>query len=219
MAVNDDVSLFEEIDKELKDDRRYAYLKKHKDKIFLGFSIAIIAIIAYSSWYTQRKHKLETITTALVDILHNPGNPKAAGMIESLAEGAPAEIKPLMIVLKAGRNIQASQAVKENAEDLLALSKMKGVDVVWKDLATLILASHNLIAQERIYGTLEELSADNRPFRFMAIELLGFLCLNNKQQEKAMTYFQKIVDNKEAPKTQKERISMIMNHVRNQTKG
>lgn len=218
MAVNDEVSLLEEIDEELKQDKMYASLKKHKNSIITGLSVAVIAIIAYSSWYAQKQQKLGLITTALVDILRNPGDEKSAGMIESLAETAPAEIKPLLVVLKAGQNIQLSKAVKENAEELLALTTKGGVDVVWKDLATLICASHNLIAANRLYGALEDLTAENRPFKFTAMELLGFLYLNEKQQDKAMTYFQKILDHKDAPKTLKDRISMIVNHIKNQAK-
>lgn len=215
--AGEDVSLFDEIEEELKHDKMYATLKKHKNSIGAGLFVAVLGIIAYSSWYSQKQNKLESITTALVDVLRDPGSERSSKLIESLAEEAPAEMKPLLVVLKAGRQIQLSKAVKENAEELLALANKGGVDIIWKDLAMLICASHNLIQSKQLVVTLEPLTEENRPFRFMAMELIAFWYLNEKQEERAIQYLQKILDHEDAPKTLKDRISMILNHIKNKS--
>lgn len=215
--ATEDVSLFDEIEEELKQDKMYANLKKHKNSITAGLVVAVFGIVAYSSWYSQKQNKLEGITTALVDVLRNPGSEKSAKSVEGFAEEAPAEIKPLLVILKAGRHIQLSKAVKENADELLALTKKEGVDIVWKDLALLVCASHNLIDGKSFVATLEPLTEENRPFKFMAMELIAFWYLNEKQEERATQYFQKILDHGDAPKTLKDRIFMILNHIKNKS--
>lgn len=215
--ATEDVSLFEEIDEELKHDKMYANLKKHKNGIITGLVIAVFGIVAYSSWYSQKQGKLESITTALIDVLRDPGSEKSTKLVEGFAEEAPAEIKPLLIILKAGRHIQLSKAVKENAEELLVLTKKEGVDIVWKDLAMLVCASHNLIDGKGLVATLEPLTEEKRPFKFMAMELIAFWYLNEKQEDRAVQYFQKILDHNDAPRTLKDRIFMILNHIKNKS--
>lgn len=215
--ATEDASLFEEIDEELKHDRMYANLKKHKNSIITGLVIAVFGIVAYSSWYSQKQDKLEAITTTLVDVLRDPGSDKSVKLVDGFAEDAPSEIKPLLVILKSGRHIQLSKAVKENAEELLSLVNKEGVDIVWKDLALLICASHNLLKEKNLVATLDPLTEENRPFKFMAMELIAFWYFNEKQQEKALQYFQKILDHEDAPKTLKNRIFMILNHIKNKS--
>ena len=215
MAINDEVSLFEEIEEELKQDKRYAMLKKHKKSISSVLSVIVIAIVAYSSWHAKKQQKLETITTAFVEVLRDPASEKSAGLLESLAEEAPAEIKPLLSIIKSGRQLQIAKAVSENANGLIALSKQGGVDQIWKDLAIIICASHNVVSGKQLIAMLEPLTEESRPFKFMAMELLAFMYLNENQKDNGKKYLQKILDHKEAPKTLKERISMILNHIKN----
>lgn len=215
MASNEDVSIFDEIEEELKQDKMYASLKKHKNTIMYALSIAVLAIITYSSWYSRKQQRLEAITTALVDVLRRPASEKSSALIESLLEDAPSEMRPLLVILKAGRGLLSSKEVQENANELLTLANKGGVDRVWKDLAMIIYASYNLVSTEQLQKILEPLTAEDRPFKFMAMELLAFSYLNEKQKERAIKYLQKILDHKASPDTLKMRIAMILNHIRN----
>ena len=215
--AKEDNSIFEEIDEELKQDKMYAALKKHKNTITYTLGAIVLAIIAYSSWYSKKQQHLEAITTALVDILRDPASEKSAALLGSLEEDAPSEIKPLLAILKCGKNLQVASVAgggKDMAE-LLALSKQNGVDIVWKDLALLVYASYNPVSSGQLIPELTPLTEENRPFKFMAMELLAFLYLNENKTERAMEYFQKILDHRDAPNTLKSIITMISNHIKN----
>ena len=220
--TKDEVSFFEEIEEELKRDQMYAWLKKYKTQVWVGLGVIVFGIIAYSSWYSQKQKKMEDITSALVNVLWSDSEQKSINMIAGLLEDAPAEMKPLLQIMKSGRSLAVTHESKKEHLDallaLLALSKKTGVDIVWKDLALLVYASHRTFSTE-ILTMLEPLSHDSRPFHLMAKEMIAFVNLNTGKKDEAIRILKEILTYKDIPESMKKRITVLVNHLMNTIDG
>ncbi|MDR3186860.1 MAG: hypothetical protein LBT63_00280 [Holosporaceae bacterium] len=206
-------SIISEINAELKNEQLWQFLEKHRRIIFALLAVAVVGIIAYSSWYSRRNAQLEEITTALVNVLRSPTS-KREVIVAGLMENAPAEIKPILAIMKSGRKLTQLEDMSENLEALLELSKRHGVDLIWKDLALIIYASHSPSLDEAT-KLLEPLTAEGRPFRFTAMEMTAVIHETMGRRQEALENFQKIIDHKEAPNSLKRRISKLFNHLKN----
>ncbi|MDR2067634.1 MAG: hypothetical protein LBP41_01430 [Holosporaceae bacterium] len=206
-------SIINEINEELKNEQLFALLHKHRRAVFAFLALAVVGIIVYSSWYNRRNAQMEEITTALVNILRSPTK-KSEIIIAGLMENAPAEIKPILAIMKSGRKLLLGESISENLDALLELSKRHGVDLIWKDLALIIYASHSPSLNESI-KLLEPLASEDRPFRFTALEIIALMHENMGRRKEACENFQKIIDAKEVPNSLKRRVSMLLNHLKN----
>lgn len=214
---NEIVSILDEINEELKHDQQMAFFKKHATPIISGIIAVVVFILAYSSWHARRHKHMEDITNALITINQSPGV-KSNLLLQELIDDAPAELKPILMIIKSGRQLAMGEFSEEVLNPLLELSAKSGVDIIWKDLALLIYASYPMKNSDDLLGMLEPLAAEGRPFRFMALELIGMIKENDGKHVEALEVFDKIVSNDDAPKTQKNRISIVSNYIRNMGK-
>ena len=210
----EDNSIFDEIEEELKHDQVLAFFKKNQDSIFWGVGIMCVGIALYSFWYSQKKQRLEITTANLFQELYTSGK-KSDAAIDNLKKHAPSELVPLLSIIKSGRQMFSADDLKKNAEELLALSEKRGLDVIWKDLAIVTYASYKLEPNENLIKRLEPLTAEDRPFRFTALEQIAMVYESMKNHEKAVEFLSKIVDSKEAPNSMKKRISKLINYIKN----
>jgi hypothetical protein len=206
-------SIISEINEELKNEQLWAFLERHRRIVFAFLAVAVVGIISYSSWYSRKNAQLEEITTALVNVLRSPTSKREA-IIAELMKNAPVEIKPILAIMKSGRRLTQLDNISENLEAMLELSKRHGVDLIWKDLALIIYASHSPSLDESI-KLLEPLTAEVRPFRFTALEMMAVIHEVMGRRKEALETFQKIIDHKEAPNSLKRRVSMLCNHLKN----
>ncbi|MDR2681714.1 MAG: hypothetical protein LBB29_01545 [Holosporaceae bacterium] len=210
-------SILQEINEELKHDQQLAFFKKRMKKILWGIGLIVAFILAYSSWYTRRQRHMEDITNALISLSQAPGT-KNDLLLQELLDNAPAELKPILLIIKSGKQMMRGEFSEENLTPLLELSRKSGVDIIWKDLAILIYASYPVGDPEELIKLLDPLTQENRPFHFMALELIGMIKENNGKHDEALEIFNKIINHKNAPDTLKNRISIISNYIRN-TRG
>ncbi|MDR1375298.1 MAG: hypothetical protein LBJ45_00595 [Holosporaceae bacterium] len=206
-------SIINEINEELKNEQLWEFFSKYRRSIFAFLVVAVLGIIVYSSWYNRKNTKMEEITTALVNILRAPTQ-KNEVIIGGLMENAPAEVKPILAIMKSGRKLSQLENVTENLDALLELSKKHGVDLIWKDLALIIYASHSPSLDVSI-KLLEPLTVEGRPFRFTALEMSATIHENMGRRQEALENFQKIIDSREAPNSLKRRIATLSNHLKN----
>jgi hypothetical protein len=211
---NEDVSIIEEINEELKNDQQMAFLKKHSNTILGAIAVIVVGIVIYSSLHERKKRDMEDITNALLSIVQNPES-KSDVTISKLLDEAPAELRPILTIMKSGKKLITGEFTDENLRPLLDLSNRHGVDIVWKDLALLIYASYPTKSPSDLIKLLEPLTANDRPFRFTAIEFTGMLYESESKHDKALECFDKIIKDKEAPKTLKDRISVLANYIKN----
>jgi hypothetical protein len=88
----------------------------------------------------KKKERWKISRTHFFDMVGNPHSKDA--VIAKLLEEAPAELRPILIILKSGKKLAVGDFAEENLKPLLELSNRHGVDIVWKDLALLIYASY-----------------------------------------------------------------------------
>ncbi|MDR0677297.1 MAG: hypothetical protein LBF57_01300 [Holosporaceae bacterium] len=205
-------SILQEINEEIKNDQLLVFIKKYRNAIVSFVVVTVIGILAYSSWHLRKVRKMEGITNALLNIIQKPSSSSNL-IVEELAKDAPFELKPILEIIKSGRNLFDFKEIPASSEALLELTKKGGVDVVWKDLAIIIYTSYRFKPAEELIKLLEPLTADNRPFRFMAIEFIAMNYEELGKHDKASEYLQKISSNTEAPKTQKKRVAILANYI------
>jgi hypothetical protein len=209
---NEERSILEEIDEELQYDKQMQFLKKHKKPILYTVVIIAVGILAYSSWYIRKQKHLEDITNALISVGISTKN---GLLLKELAEEAPVELKPLLMIMKSGGQMMDGEFAEENLAPLLELSSRSGVDVIWRDLALLVYASYPVKTSIELIRLLEPLTNDDRPFRFMAMELIGAIQEYEGNHAAAIEIFDKILSYKDVPESVKRRIIMLSNYIKN----
>lgn len=218
--ASEDSSIFDEISEEVRYDKFFQFVKEHRSSILAIIAVICVGIVAGSAWHTKRKQHLELTTTNLFQELYLTGK-KSDAAIANLLENAPAEIKPLIALIKSGRilanNLDNPSVTERDTAfaDLLALSQKNDVDIIWKDLAILIYASYKPEPLGKILERLEPLMAENRPFRYSAIEQAAVIHMSAGEFDKAIELLTKITDSTEAPKTMKTRILRLINYIKN----
>ncbi|MBE6447508.1 MAG: hypothetical protein E7015_03435 [Alphaproteobacteria bacterium] len=212
--VAEENSIFDEINEELKHDEMVAFFKRHDRAISWTIVLVVLGIVLYSLWSSQKKERLEVTTTSLFHELYTSGK-RSDASLDNLAKNAPAEIVPLIKIIKSGRKLMSGEDIKDHAEYLLKLYYMNGVDIVWKDLAMLVFCSYKIEASERLLERLKPLAEEGRPFRYSALEQIAIIRDSMKDYEKALEALDTIISAKDAPQSMKDRITKIRNYLRN----
>lgn len=214
-------SIFDEINEELKHDEVLRFLKKHQNTTLWTVILLIAGIVGHSAWYSDKQKRLEMSTTSLYNEIYSSkmksdaSEKKTKATLENLQKNAPAELVPLVSLIKMGREISAAEDVTKISKQLLELSEKKGVDIVWRDLAILMYVSYKLESEDKLLERLKELVGEDHPFRFSAMEKIAMIYESKGDHDKAIEFLTKITDAREAPKTMKERIAKVINYIKN----
>ena len=216
---NEDLSILEEINRELKNDQQLEFLKKNKIAVLSVIAATVVGIIIYSSWYERRVKSMEDITNALLNIMQNPSE-QSGLMLSELINTAPAELRSILMVMKSGKKLAAGDYIEENLQPLLDLSQKGGVDQIWKDLAIIVYGSYPVTTKTptQLIELLDPLTIDGRPFRFTALEIKGMILVSEGKHKEALDCFNKILKSTEAPGALKERIRMLYTYIRESAK-
>lgn len=217
MDKDDNFAMFEEINEELKHDQVVAFVRQNSKMIVSVLVVIVLGIIIYSTWQNRQKRKMEDITNALLTVVQNPSS-KDDLMLGKLLESAPAELRPVLMLMKSGKQLMMGGSTEKTLQPILDLSSRKGVDLIWRDLALLIYASYSTKPAQELIKMLEPLTEDKRPFRFTAMEFIAMAYINDGKSETAIEYLEKILNNSEAPKSMKERIAVLSQYVKNEMK-
>ena len=139
-------------------------------------------------------------------------------MLGKLLESAPAELRPVLMLMKSGKQLMMGESAEKTLQPILDLSNRRGVDIIWRDLAVLIYASYSTKSSQELVKMLEPLTEDKRPFRFSAMEFIAMAYINDGKGETAVEYLEKILNNNEAPKSMRERITILSQYVKSELK-
>ena len=217
MDKNDNFAMFEEINEELKHDQMVAFVRQNLKMIASILVTVILGIIIYSTWQDRQKRKMEDITNALLTVVQNPSS-KDDRMLGKLLESAPAELRPVLMLMKSGKQLMMGESAEKTLQPILDLSNRRGVDIIWRDLAVLIYASYSTKSSQELVKMLEPLTEEKRPFRFSAMEFIAMAYINDGKGETAVEYLEKILNNNEAPKSMRERITILSQYVKSELK-
>ena len=209
--------MFEEINEELKHDQMVAFVRQNLKMIASILVTVILGIIIYSAWQDRQKRKMEDITNALLTVVQNPSS-KDDRMLGKLLESAPAELRPVLMLMKSGKQLMMGESAEKTLQPILDLSNRRGVDLIWRDLAILIYASYSTKPSQELIKMLEPLTEEKRPFRFSAMEFIAMAYINDGKGETAVEYLEKILNNNEAPKSMRERITILSQYVKSELK-
>ena len=209
--------MFEEINEELKHDQMVAFVRQNLKMIASILVTVILGIIIYSTWQDRQKRKMEDITNALLTVVQNPSS-KDERMLGKLLESAPAELRPVLMLMKSGKQLMMGESAEKTLQLILDLSNRRGVDIIWRDLAVLIYASYSTKSSQELVKMLEPLTEEKRPFRFSAMEFIAMAYINDGKGETAVEYLEKILNNNEAPKSMRERITILSQYVKSELK-
>ncbi len=209
--------MFEEINEELKHDQMVAFVRQNLKMIISILVTIILGIIIYSTWQDRQKRKMEDITNALLTVVQNPSS-KDERMLGKLLESAPAELRPVLMLMKSGKQLMMGESAEKTLQPILDLSNRRGVDIIWRDLAVLIYASYSTKSSQELVKMLEPLTEEKRPFRFSAMEFIAMAYINDGKGETAVEYLEKILNNNEAPKSMRERITILSQYVKSELK-
>jgi hypothetical protein len=138
-------------------------------------------------------------------------------LLSGLLEDAPAELKPILQIIKSGELMVRREFDKKHLQPLLDLSTKHGVHIIWKDLALIIYASYPTDTPENLIKILEPLINDDRPFKLTALELIAMIYENKGAHDKAKELLSKIIKHAEVSEKQKSRASILLNHISAQT--
>ena len=217
MDKDDNFAMFEEINEELKHDQMVAFVRQNLKMIVSILVAVILGIIIYSTWQDRQKRKMEDITNALLTVVQNPSS-KDERMLGKLLESAPAELRPVLMLMKSGKQLMMGESAEKTLQPILDLSNRRGVDLIWRDLAVLIYASYSTKSSQELIKMLEPLTEEKRPFRFSAMEFIAMAYINDGKDETAVEYLEKILNNNEAPKSMRERITILSQYVKSELK-
>lgn len=218
MENNEDQAILDEITEELKRDQFVKFVKRYQTPISVLVLASIAGIVIYTSWKNRTLRELEDTTYSLVDALAVNSN-KTDIVLTSMAENAPAKIRPIIEIIKNGaalRNEKDENKKKVVLQSLLDLANQNEIDIVWKDLAVLVYASAAPVVHlslSKVCDKLAPLTNEGRPFRLSALELLGVLYMNAGDGIKAKSYFEKILTEKGVSEMMKTRVALYKNRI------
>jgi len=144
---------------------------------------------------------------------------KQALLMEKLLEMAPTELRPLLLITQSGKKILSNDFSEKHLKQLLDLSERSGVELIWKDLALLVYASYPVESTEKLLERLKMLTQEGRPFRYSAMELSAMIYAKDGKLPEAVALLKQILESKDAPKTMKQRISILKDYLNCANKG
>ena len=212
---NEDQAILDEITEELKHDQFVKFVKRNQNTITAVILCGIAGIVMYTSWQSRVKKELEDTTFSLMEVMISNNN-KADIILGSIEENAPASIKPIINIIKAGMTVRLEQdAEKRKAalSGLLSVVEKNGVDIIWKDLAALVYVTNAkmmLVDAKELIKMLEPIVALGRPLRLSALECLGALYLETGDILKAKSCFNEIQKDKNATENMKKRVRLYL---------
>jgi len=206
--------IFQEVDEELRHDKWLQLWKQYQNHI-IGLAVLVVvatSAVTYWRYYDQQQREAEGLryTLALDDA--RAGKPaEAADALNALAGSA-----------HAGRAIVArfeAAALRARAGDQAAaiaaydaIAKDGSVDLVYRDLATVLWGLHALdtIDPQVVIERLAPLTAQDNPWHATAIEVTAIVHLKAGDRAAAKADYQKIADDLSAPRGVRARAAQMV---------
>lgn len=209
--------IFREIDEELRQEKAEKLWRQY-GKYAIGGAVAVVlAIAGYTGWQEYRTDRqLEAgAKFAAAKALAQEGK---TGDAEALFAALGAESGTAYGVLARFHAAALRASSGDRAGAVLAFRALAGDDSIdrpMRDLATLLAAQNALDAPgadgQSIAAEIEPLAQPGGAWRHLALEMLGLIARSAGDPDRAKTYFQRIVDDAEAPPNVRLRASHLLN--------
>ena len=211
--------IFREIDEELRQERAEKLWRRYGKYVIAGAVVVVLGIAAYTGWQEYRTdQQLEAgARFAVAKSLAEEGK---AGDAEALfaALGAESDTAYGVLARFHAAALRASSGDRAGAARAFgALAEDDAVDRPMRDLAMLLAAQNALDAPgadtRKIAADIEPLASPGGAWRHLALETLGLIARNTGDLEQAKTYFQRIVDDADAPPNVRLRATQLLRMV------
>jgi hypothetical protein len=195
--------IFREIDEELRRDNLGKLWTRYGGYII---GLAVLAVVATGAvtgwrWYQDRVARAESVRyAAAVDLARQNQLTQAADAFKALASDAGSGPAVLARLQAAGLTAKAGDEPKAVA-DLKAIAQDPSVDQIYRDLATLSAALHELASADpqSIIAEVTPLTAEGNAWRSTALEITALAQLRAGDKEKAREIYKALTDDLTAP--------------------
>ena len=211
--------IFREIDEELRQERAEKLWRRYGKYVIAGAVVVVLGIAAFTGWREYRTDRqLEAgARFAVAKALAEEGKTGdaealfvALGAESDTAYGVLARFQAAALRAASGDRTGAARAFDALAAD-------DALDRPMRDLATLLAAQNALDAPgadtRKIAADIEPLAHPGGAWRHLALETLGLIARNTGDLEQAKTYFQRIVDDADAPPNVRLRATQLLRMV------
>ena len=211
--------IFREIDEELRQERAEKLWRRYGKYVIVAAVAVVLGIAAYTGWREYRTdQQLEAgARYAVARALAEEGK---IGDAEALFTALGAESDTAYGVLARFQAAALRAASGDRAGAALAFGALAADDALdrpMRDLATLLSAQNAFDAPgadtRKIAADIEPLAQPGGAWRHLALETLGLIARNTGDLEQAKTYFQRIVDDADAPPNVRLRATQLLRMV------
>lgn len=185
-----------EIDEDLRREKLRAFWVENRAWIIGGIILAIVMTGALSYW---RQHTVNRNAEATY-ILFNAMDTSDEPMLRALAAEGRGTHSALAGFLTAG--LHAQRGENEAAAEIYdRIAGTRGLDSVYRDLASLLAVSHRLDSGEaqKLHAALRPLAAPKSVWRFSALELQALLYAREGKMKEAVDTLGLLTGNNDAP--------------------
>jgi hypothetical protein len=194
-----------EIDDDMRQQRLRAFWAENRAWIIGGIVLAIVMTAALSFWRQHTINRNAQATYALFSAMDRSD----AETLEALATGKGAH-GALAAFLAAGLHAQNGES-EEAAALYDRIAATRGLEPVYRDLATLLSVSHRLDAGDarKLHATLKPLTAPKSVWRSSALELQALLYARENNMAEAAAALTLLIGDDSAPAEARARAATL----------
>jgi hypothetical protein len=198
----------EEVEKDIRQEKLLQLWRQYGKQITAGVVAIIVVIAAYNLWGQYNRNKQIQMAEKLIaaqELITQGETTKAHAILTSLSEASNSTYRSLGLFQKAALLLQEGSPAKltEAIAVYNQLAENKKMDLLWRDLATLLatMASIDLpdVKADDLLAKLEPLTSDQNPWRYLAKEMKGLLLFRKGEKAQSMELFARLVQDSQTP--------------------
>lgn len=205
--------IFNEVEEELRKDKYQEWLRTYGPWFAGAAAILIIGVAGYEGWKAwsteQEESASATYNAALADVSADRLD-EAAAEFEMIADEGPHGYAVLALMQRGA--LALDQGDRDAAADFFEQAAERASDPIIGDLATMkaIWARFESYSADDLSNRLSPLTAEDRPYRYLAREAIGVSALNAGDYDTARRQFEAITYSLDAPEGVRVRATAAM---------
>jgi hypothetical protein len=204
--------IFQEVDEALREDRAKEWWRRWGTSVIAAGVLLVVAVAAWNGWNwyqaSQRGKAGDAFSAALSQAVND--KPGAIAALEKIAAGGVAPYDELARLRIARLKTEAGDKDGAQAAYGAAVQAARGTDS--RELAVLLKAMQTFDSAkpEDLAAQLQPLSARDRPWRAVALELLAAVALKQNEPARARALLTELRDDSQASQVLRERAGELL---------
>lgn len=205
--------IFREVDEDLRRDQAIVLWRKYGRLVIVFAIAAVVATAGFVSWQNYRESQREAAARSYaqaMELVARNDVAAAAAAMADVASGSSAyrqlaQLQEAALEAKVGKKPEAAAIYDRLAAD-------DSADPAFRDLATILSAMIGLEGPDlaAVVKKLQPLAADGQAFRPSALELLGYVAIEQGDFRTAKSHFRAIADDMTAPTGLRQRATQVL---------